>query len=203
MLERVLSPGFRESLNIDMLLKRAAFAFLRFIVYGMVGVFSEVCQYTFVKIGRMIPVVELAFRADWKVDEKLGLDKIWDVPWYTLYGQCSLWMFPVYGLCALILLERIYKLSVKYQLYWFVRGALYALAITLFELVSGLILWKITGYKIWCYNDPGNIMNMTSIFLFAIWFVTGLFVEFLYKELTESSLRDKAMEIVETYVDID
>lgn len=195
MIAKVIGSVIQDVKVLKVVVKRGPYIFLRFIVYGMVGVFSEVCQYTLVKIGRNIPLIEYAFRADWKVDEKLGLDNIWEVPWYTLYGQCSLWMFPVYGLCAILLIERIYILSIYYKINWVIRGVLYALAITVFELVAGFILWGITGYKIWYYSDSGNIMNMTSISLFLIWFITGMFVEFLYRELTDSSLRDKATEI--------
>ncbi|MCX7748748.1 MAG: hypothetical protein N2645_17960 [Clostridia bacterium] len=181
--------------------KKFAFAFLRFIIYGMIGVFAEVCQYSFVKIGRMIPGVEWFFKFQWRVDDKLDLNGIWEVPWYTLYGQCSLWMFPVYGLCALLFLERVYRITKVRRYNWIIRGICYSITITLFEIVSGFILWGITGYKIWYYSDVANLFNMTSLFLLFVWFVTGLFVEIVYKELLESSLRNRSLEIIEKTVE--
>ncbi len=163
------------------------YALFRFTLYGMIGVFAEVCQYTFVKVGRSIPVVKWMFQSQWRVDDSLNLNGIWDIPIKTLYGQCSLWMFPVYGLCAILLLERIYKFSVKFNLNIFIRGILYAIAITLFEFVSGFILYWLTGYKIWYYSDAANLLQMTSLFLFGVWFVTGLFVELIYRELSQKS----------------
>lgn len=197
MLKRIFGYEVEPGGKLDMLIKNAAFTFLRFIIYGMIGVFAEVSQYTIVKVGRMIPIVKLVFQAEWKVDDKLNLNGIWDIPWYTFYGQCSLWMFPVYALCSVLLLEQIYNFSKKHNISWVVRGILYASAITIFEFVSGFILLWITGYKIWYYSDAANILSMTSLFLFATWFVTGMFVEFVYIELMESSLRKNAEEIAE------
>lgn len=199
MLEELTGIKLRDNKSLDVLLRKAAFALLRFVIYGMVGVFAEVCQYSLVRIGRMLPVVEFFFRAEWKVDDRLNLNGIWETPWYVFYGQCSLWMFPVYGLCALLVLERIYKLSVHYRLHFILRGIMYSLAITVFELGTGFILLWLTGYRIWYYSDTGNILTMTSIFLFFVWFVTGMFVEFLYKELMEGNLRRRATDLYEGF----
>ncbi|MFZ5985544.1 MAG: hypothetical protein ACOYWZ_00240 [Bacillota bacterium] len=188
--------------TLDALLRKGSFAFLRFFIYGMVGVFAEVCNYTFVKIGRMIPVTSWAFMTEWSVDERLNLNNIWEAPWYTFYGQCSLWMFPVNGLCSVLILERIYKLSRRFNLNWIVRGTLYSIAITIFELIAGFILLWTTGYKIWYYSDAGHILNMTSVFLFFTWFAAGMLVEFIYRELLESNLRNRAMDIYKVVSDV-
>lgn len=165
------------------------YALFRFTLYGMIGVFAEVSLYTIVKVGRCIPIVKWLFQTQWKVDDSLNLNGIWDVPIKTFYGQCSLWMFPVYALCAILLLERIYRFSRNHNLNLVIRGILYATAITLFEFVAGFILLWLTGYKIWYYSDAANLLQMTSLFLFGVWFITGLFVELIYRELTENSLR--------------
>lgn len=197
MLKSIFGYEVKPGSKLDMFITNAAFTFLRFFIYGMIGVFAEVSQYTFVKVGRMIPLVKWAFQAEWKVDDKLGLNGIWDIPWYTFYGQCSLWMFPVYAFCSVLLLEQIYNFSKKHNVFWVVRGILYASAITIFEFISGFLLLWLTGYKIWYYSDAANILSMTSMFLFVVWFVTGMFVEFVYKELMESSLRKNAEDIAD------
>lgn len=184
-------------------LNNIVFSVFRFIIYGMTGVFAEVCQYTIVKIGKAVPLLEWAFRYHWKVDDRLQLNTIWEVPWYTFYGQCSLWMFPVYGFAILLVLERVFKLSKTLNLIWIVRGALYSVAIMFFELITGFIVSWITGYRIWYYDDTGNIFHMTSVYLFFVWFVTGLFAEFIYKELMGSSLRNKSVKLIETVVELE
>ncbi|OGJ89377.1 MAG: hypothetical protein A2487_20415 [Candidatus Raymondbacteria bacterium RifOxyC12_full_50_8] len=182
---------------------RVVYAFLRFIVYGTVGVAAEVANYSLVKIGRKFFLTSWIFQADWRVDEKLGLNAIWadQCAWWSLYGQCSLWMFPVYGLCALLLIERIYRFCKKKGFNILIRGSLYAIAILGFEFVSGFALLKITGFRIWDYQDALNLKRMTTIYLFPLWFFTGVFVELIYRELQDSGLRSMANEIAEEIVE--
>ncbi len=179
------------------------YALFRFTLYGMIGVFAEVSLYTIVKAVRLIPIVKWLFQTQWKVDDRLNLNGIWDAPIKALYGQCSLWMFPVYALCAILLLERIFRFSMNYNLNIFIRGILYSIAITLFEFVAGFVLYWITGYKIWYYSDAANLLQMTSLFLFGVWFITGLFVELIYRELTYNSISRWAQETVVSAVSCD
>ncbi|TYQ16189.1 UNVERIFIED_CONTAM: hypothetical protein Cloal_2711 [Acetivibrio alkalicellulosi] len=176
----------RVRLKNDKKLKRfigiSAYGLLRFFFYGMIGVFSEVCYYSIVRIGRMIPIINLAFKTEWRTDESLGLNAIWDTPWYVFFGQCSLWMLPVYGVCSMLVIEKLYRYSCRHDLHWIFRGTMYSISIIIFELIAGYILWWITGYQIWYYSDAGNIFKMTSIFLFFVWFVAGMLVEFIYIE---------------------
>lgn len=179
------------------------YVLLRFAVYGMVGVVAEVTNYTLVKLGRKTPLTSWIFQADWRVDEKLNLNAIWgkQCVWWSLYGQCSLWMFPVYGLCSIVFIERIYRVCKEHNINIVFRGVFYSLAILLFEFISGFILLYTTGLKIWCYKDSLNIMEMTTLNLFPLWFFTGLFVEMIYRELKESRLRTLAGTIAENLVD--
>jgi hypothetical protein len=139
----------------------------------------------------------LAFRTEWRVDENLNLNAIWDTPWYVFYGQCSLWMVPVYGLCCILVIERLYKFFKKHNVRWIIRGAAYSISISFFELVAGYVLLWITGYKIWYYSDAGNILKMTSVFLFFVWFVTGMFAEFLYLEFSANKLTKRIKSYIQ------
>lgn len=162
--------------------------FFRFMLYGMIGVFSEVSLYSIVKICRKIPIIRIAFNFDWKVDDSLNLNGIWDVPIKTFFGQCSLWMFLVYGICGFFVIELIYKKN--YHKSWIIRGSFYALSILVFEFFSGFALNVITGYEIWYYNDKLNLLHMTSLYTLPMWFVTGMLVETLYRELMQKELKD-------------
>ena len=194
--------GIHKNKTLRRRLDQAIYTLLRFTIYGMVGVVAEVANYTFVKVGRMHAWTAWIFQADWQVDPRLGLGAIWgeQCKWWSLYGQCSLWMFPVYGLCALLLIEPIYRYCRLHQRSVLVRGFLYALAILAFEFCSGFILRWLTGFDIWRYTDRFNILEMTSVYLFPLWFATGLFVELIYRELTGSGLRKKADEVAKNII---
>lgn len=153
----------------------------RFLIYGMLGVFSEVCLYSIVKLGRTLPLISWIFNFQWRVDDKLNLNNIWQTPIKTLFGQCSLWMFFVYGLCGFFIIEKLYRKL--YNTSWIYRGMLYACSILLAELITGFMLLYITGYKIWYYNDSLNILHMTSLYTLPMWFITGMLVETVYREL--------------------
>lgn len=167
---------------------RVTFGLLRFVLYGFVGLASEVIFYTLVRVGRMIPGVELLFRFSWKVDPRLGLDGVWKAPLVALFGQCSLWMFLVYGLAAFFLIERVYRRLYAYPV--LLRAAAYGLVILAFEAASGLAFERLTGFKIWYYDDPLNVLGMTSLAIGPIWMVTGLLVELIYRELMDPRVRD-------------
>jgi hypothetical protein len=176
----------RYSDNVKTRRRRILYALFRFLFYGMIGVFAEVCFYSLIKIGRLIPGISWIFRFKWGVDSCLGLDNIWNAPIYTFFGQCSLWMFLVYAICALFIIERIYRRI--YRIFWVIRGVLYAFSILIFELISGFLLFRITGFKIWFYSDPLNLFQMTSLYILPIWFITGTLVELIYRELMENEI---------------
>lgn len=164
---------------------RIGFIAFRTLVYGLLGVALEVFFYNVVKASRGVPVLELLFRFDWRVDERLQLDQVWNVPLISLFGQCSLWMFPVYAV-ACFGIEALY--ARLYAAPWALRAALYGLLIFLWECASGwLLLWG-TGYRIWHYEDAGAFFEMTSWFILPVWMATGLIVEFLYRQLMDPDL---------------
>jgi hypothetical protein len=166
---------------------RALYGIFRFVLYGIIGLAAEVSFYSLTRIGRHIPVVELLFRFGWHVDPALHLDGPWHTPLKVLYGQSSLWMFPVYGVPCFFLVERIYRLTFKRSIV--LRALLYGLAILAFEAVSGLALKAVTGYAIWYYDDRLAIAGMTSLYIWPIWCLTGLLVELIYRELMDPRVR--------------
>lgn len=163
---------------------RAAYAAFRVMLYGIVGLASEVIFYNLVRIGRTIPVVELLFRFEWQVDPRLNLNHIWDTPIRAMYGQCSLWMFLVYAGAAFGCIEPLYRWLARRPVV--LRAAAYGVAILLFEGFSGLAVEAMTGLKIWYYADALAIIGgMTSLYILPVWCVTGMLVELIYRELMD------------------
>ncbi len=166
---------------------KVAFAVFRFCLYGMVGLSSEIFFYNLVRIARHVPFLEALFRFRWQVDERLALNGIWDTPVVTAYGQCSLWMFLIYGVACFFFIEAIYRRT--FRQHTLLRAVLYGFTILLFEGFSGLFLEQLTGYRIWYYADSGAILwEMTSLYILPIWMVTGLIAEFIYRELMDPDL---------------
>jgi hypothetical protein len=166
---------------------KLVFAVFRFCLYGMVGLSSEVFFYNLVRIAQRIPVLELLFRFQWRVDERLNLNGIWDTPPIAAYGQASLWMFLVYAGACFFFVEPIFRRTFRRST--LLRAVLYGFAILLFEGVSGVLLEHLTGYRIWYYADAGAILwQMTSLYILPIWMVTGLLAEHIYRELMDPDL---------------
>jgi len=168
--------------------RRAAF---RFCVYGAIMLLVEIFFYNLVRIGREIPVVEVLFRFEWLVDVgHVNINDMWDVPIVSFYGQASLWMFVVYGCIVLFGVEWAYKRFHK-KLPWFARGLLYMFIILTLECATGWVLYGITGYKIWYYAGPLNILTFTSLAIAPIWFISGLMSEnFFHIIFKLSKLKD-------------
>lgn len=168
---------------------KVLFGLLRFGIYGIVGVAAEVFFYTAVKVGRRVPVVEYLFMFDWRVDDHLELSHIKEVPARTLFGQCSLWMFPVYAGACMLCVEPVYRKLASRP--WLFRAVLYGVGILAFEAASGWVLYWVTGYKIWYYADRGNIVGMTSLFILPIWCATGMLIERIYRELIDPKVAEE------------
>lgn len=172
---------------------KVAFALLRACIYGIIGIAAEVFFYTMCRIGRKIPLVgEWLFGFGWHVDPKLGLDHVWEAPLIAGFGQSSLWMFPVYAICAFFFLERWYRLLARWHI--LARALVYGLTINAWEIVSGWLLLWTTGYKIWYYDDNLAILGMTSLFITPVWMVAGLIVETVYRELMDPAVAN-ALEL--------
>jgi hypothetical protein len=170
---------------------RLAFGALRFVLYGVMGLAAEVLFYGLARVGRMIPVVGDFFLFGWHVDPRLGLDHVWQAPLVAGFGQSSFWMFPVYAVCALCFLEPTYRLM--WRRHVLLRALAYGLIINAWEVVTGWLLLRITGYAIWYYDDKLAILHMSSFFITPVWMVAGLLIETVYRELMDPAVRD-AME---------
>ncbi len=161
------------------------YGLFRFAMYGFFGTALEVFFYNLTKFSRHVPVLDFFFRFDWRVDQRLDLSSVWSAPLVSLYGQCSLWMFGVYAVASFGI-EFLYRRL--FALHFALRGLAYGTLILAWECVSGWLLYWLTGYKIWFYADPANILEMTSLYIWPIWVVTGLFVEYLYRQLMDPDL---------------
>lgn len=161
------------------------YGLFRFAVYGFLGVALEVVFYTLVKTGRHIPLVKLLFQFDWRVDPSLALGHVWDVPISSLFGQCSLWMFPVYAVASFCI-EWLYRNFP--DVHPLARAVAYGFVIFLWECASGWLLYWATGLKIWFYADPGSFFEMTSWFILPLWCITGVLVEYIYRQLMDPDL---------------
>jgi hypothetical protein len=165
--------------------KTFSYGVFRFALYGIFGLAMEVVFYNLVRNLCHVPVLGLLFQFDWQVDQRLGLDHIWHVPPRSAFGQCSLWMFPVYAVASFCI-EFLYRNFT--DLAWPLRALAYGLVIFLWECASGWLLFWGTGFKIWFYADAGNFFEMTSWRILPIWCLTGLFVEYLYRQLMDPDL---------------
>lgn len=167
---------------------RFAFGALRFVLYGMMGVTAEVFLYSLARVARTVPVVRDFFLFGWRVDPRLDLDRVWHAPIIAGFGQSSYWMFPVYGICAVFMLEPIYRRTWRRPM--LLRALAYGLTINAWEVVSGILLVKLTGYEIWYYDDKLAILHMSSFFITPVWMVAGMLIETVYRELMDPAVRD-------------
>lgn len=90
-----------------------------------------------------------------------------------LIGRTSIWMFPIYGMAALI--KPFYQLiKTKPAL---IRGGIYSLGIFGFEYVSGSILKK-HHLCPWDYSKvPTNINGVIRLDYAPLWMAAGLLFE--------------------------
>lgn len=95
---------------------------------------------------------------------------------FSLIGQSSLWMFLVGG-CLGMLLGKINEIKSFQKLSHLVTVLLGATAITLIELLSGLILNIVCGFGIWNYTlNPLNFLGQIDIIHSTCWIILTPFV---------------------------
>ena len=91
----------------------------------------------------------------------------------TLCGTTSLWMFPIYGMGAII--APLYRLLHRQSA--FLRGMLYTLLIFLVEFSSGCFLTRRNACP-WNYRRSSwNIREVIRLDYAPYWFLTGLLLE--------------------------
>jgi len=92
---------------------------------------------------------------------------------FTLKGETSLWMFPIYGSASFLL--PLFRLLKKFPFY--VRGSIYSICIFIGEYLSGRFLMR---KKIcpWNYKrSRWHIREVIRLDYFFNWFMAGLLFE--------------------------
>lgn len=133
----------------------------RFWLYGAAGVLSEVVQTSLKSPLR---------------DKNLRLT-----------GHTYLWMFPIYGIAAVIFEPAHDRMREQPVV---VRGSAYAAGIFAIEAASGAALKKTIGEIPWDYArprgtrpEPTHFKGLVRPLYFPIWFVVGLGMEKLHDAL--------------------
>lgn len=92
-----------------------------------------------------------------------------------LMGHSSLWMFPIYGMAAMI--SPVYSLLKPLNIIF--RGLIYMLCIFAVEYVTGTILQGLHLCP-WDYSQaPYNINGVIRLDYAPLWFAVGLFFEWM------------------------
>lgn len=100
---------------------------------------------------------------------------------FSLMGQTSLWMFPIYGMA--IFLEPICLVLQGFPL--LIRGGVYMICIFGGEYVSGLSLKKLVGVCPWDYSQSAyHYQGLIRLDYAPVWFMVGIFFEQLFLYLT-------------------
>ena len=124
---------------------------IRFVIYGMLGWCA----------GIVWTAIEDRVRGD--------------VSGWRLRGSVSLWVFPLFGLLA-VLYEPLHD-GLR-SLPWFMRGATYALGFWLVEFAAGWLLRKLLGDCPWDYSAwRGNLDGLITWEFGVVWFAAGLALE--------------------------
>lgn len=92
-----------------------------------------------------------------------------------LIGRSSLWMFPIYGLAAVILpaYELLKPLNILF------RGLIYMTCIFIVEYLTGTILRNLNVCP-WDYSRAAwNIHGLIRLDYAPLWFAVGLFFEWI------------------------
>lgn len=92
---------------------------------------------------------------------------------FHLVGQTSLWMFPIYGMAALVV--PLYSVISDWPI--LCRGVLYGIAIMCGEFITGTIL-SYFGVCPWNYADATyNIRGIVRLDYYPFWIAAGLVFE--------------------------
>ena len=95
-----------------------------------------------------------------------------------LNGHTSIWMFPIYGLAAVI-----GPLSVRLR-HWpvLLRGCFYGAGIMLVEFISGSFL-RLFSLCPWDYSrTPYSIFGLVRLDYFPVWVTAGLIFEYILSQ---------------------
>ena len=96
---------------------------------------------------------------------------------YKLIGHSSIWMFPIYGMAAIIrpVSQKLKNTNIA------LRGLIYMNGIFSMEYLTGILLKK-KNLCPWDYSEtPFNIRGVIRLDYAPVWFVTGLLFEKVLK----------------------
>lgn len=99
---------------------------------------------------------------------------------FTLKGQSSIWMFPIYGCAALIgpVSKKLTSLPAIF------RGSIYTAGIFAAEYSTGMLLKRFHACP-WDYSkSPFNYQGVIRFDYAPVWFLTGLFFEKILTDKT-------------------
>ena len=151
---------------------------LLFTIYGILLTTGEIAFYNLTRVGRLLPdSLNWLFAYQWRVDPSLQLDRVWNAPVASLYGQASLWMFFVYAIIIFFGLAPASRL-LKNQ-FIVLRAAVYMFLILSMECALGWLLYWGTGLHIWYYTGPYAILRYTTLAIAPLWFLLGFSVDYL------------------------
>ena len=138
-------------------------ALIRFVMFGVWGLAFEVCG--------------------------TGIPRWWEHAEPVMRGHSSIWMFPIYGMLAFLVVplsEPLKKRHVPYVL----RAAVYMLGFFAIEYASGMLYLAVGLNKqggnmyeaVWDYSGATyNLHGQIQAAFIPVWYVTGLIVEPLYR----------------------
>lgn len=130
---------------------------IRFILYGLGGWCGEV---VYTALSESVP------RRDWR-----------------LIGTTYLWMFPIYGLIA-ILYEPVHEIIRGIP--WYGRALIWSLGFTAVEWLTGWLIARFTGRCPWDYTGKRFAINAYIRWdFFIVWAVVGLALEPVHDFLVE------------------
>ena len=155
---------------------------MRFVLYGLLGWCAEI---VWTAAYDALAGDRPAVGSDGRVT-RVPLDRAERL---RLVGHTYLWMFPIYGLAAL-LFEPAHD-AVR-ALPWVVRGAIYTVGIFAVEYVAGWALRRATGRCPWDYSYARfSVHGYIRLDYTPVWFVFGMILERAHDLMTaiEAPLR--------------
>jgi uncharacterized membrane protein len=134
---------------------------------GMVGPFL---LHRFLIWGALGMLGEVIYTAIYDLIKKKDL---------TLTGKTYLWMFPIYGLIA-VLYEPAFE-QIR-DLHWVLRAVIWSIGFTAIEWLTGLLLHRSIGKCPWDYQRAGAKLALGPYIradYFPLWAAIGLLLESL------------------------
>ncbi len=135
----------------------------RFCIFGSVGIAAEIF---FRSITAFIAQIQ---------DPALAVD-------YSLTSCTHLWMFPIYGLGA-ILIPLGYRFIENYSL--LLRLLVYAIGIFIIEFITGFLLDMLIGYCPWEYKEGLHMMGYIRLDYLPFWMFYGWIMDYLHRKLSD------------------